>query len=420
MKCWPLLLAASIWAAATLGSWGSEDPVVLVIGGDTHGYLSPCGCTKPMSGGIRKRVSLMRSLIKNARGVVLENGGFISGAGKQDELKAEALAQALKGVPLTAATFGFDEAKLGQGMAISLQNLTGRRMVNTALAPSPTNELEPWIEAEGLLIGALDSRAQLVAGALSEAPRLPESAVRRLLQEAQDRALTPVLMLQGGRADAERLARASPELVLIVYSSEGTPPSEPSRVGNTLLATPGSKGLHVVRLQFFDGKFTGYRVVEVESTLADDAAASRAYKSYLRLVESEGLLEAVPRTAGAAFAGTSACQKCHSAAHEVWTGSRHSKALATLEKVGHAKDPDCVGCHVVGLSSKAGFQSRAATPQLADVGCEACHGPGKAHASNPKRAKMAKVGPASCAPCHRPEHSPNFFFPSFWKKVAHK
>jgi hypothetical protein len=156
--------------------------------------------------------------------------------------------------------------------------------------------------------------------------------------------------------------------------------------------------------------------------MPEDATARSIEKLYLQRVADEGLLDKLPRLPlpeGERFAGTAACKSCHAGAHKTWVGSAHAKAWETLVEVGHDKNPDCVGCHVVGLEYKGGFTSAKETPHLEDVGCESCHRPAARHAANPAAVRPPKVGAASCASCHVPDHSPGFDFTKFWAKIRH-
>src|SRR5829696_1170878 len=46
------------------GAWPKEQKPeqVLVLSGQTYGYLSPCGCSRPQKGGLERRYNLMQSL----------------------------------------------------------------------------------------------------------------------------------------------------------------------------------------------------------------------------------------------------------------------------------------------------------------------------------------------------------------------
>ncbi|MES1227789.1 MAG: multiheme c-type cytochrome [Armatimonadota bacterium] len=93
--------------------------------------------------------------------------------------------------------------------------------------------------------------------------------------------------------------------------------------------------------------------------------------------------------------------------------------MQTLAARGHDRDPECLPCHVVGLTSSKGFQSPKLTPDLVGVGCESCHGPGTAHSASPKLVRIPKVAGSTCGSCHTVNTSPNFSFEKFWKKIKH-
>jgi hypothetical protein len=417
MKLWPILAAGTAWATALSGHAPSAD-IVVVIGGDTNGYLSPCGCTKPMAGGIRKRISLIKNLTAGRQSLILENGGLVAGQSRQDALKAEMMAQCLKVARTDAITFGYSEARFGKGMLASLSQLSGGRLVNTAFREPERSDLRPWVEKGPFLVGALDTRAALVAGLVREEPITAEAAVRRLVEEALASGKTPILMLQGSREESTEIAKAHPQLGLIVYRSDGTP-AEAERIGDTWLASPGGNGLYVIVMSYRNRGFLNCRALRVEASTKDDPDCARLFRDYLSRTNEEKLADKVPRFAGAAYAGSKACAGCHSRAYSIWARSSHAVALKSLEKEGQGRDPECLPCHVAGLASKAGFRSRSATPELANVGCESCHGPSANHVKQPKRHKPSGASEA-CVTCHRSEHSPGFVFPKFWKTIEHK
>lgn len=407
-----VLLGLAIARAMTAG----DDPgVVVVIGGDTLGYLSPCGCTKPMSGGIRRRATAIRALTHERKAVILENGGLVKGESRQDEMKAETMAEVLADLPLTALHLTSAEAKLGKGAWESLARLSSGKLICGHLSPQE-GLVSSIVVKHGLAITGISSRAAEIGRGLGLSTTPAEDAVEALM-------FTPnaalVVLLEGDEDEARKLARAHPTLKLIVYQADGDPPKAPLREGQTTLVTPGERGKYLVKLVWRDGAFSEYASVDLGPAFSDDPHAARAYERYLGRVTDEKLLEKIPRTKTPGFAGTKTCGSCHSDAHKVWEGTAHAGALSTLEKDKHDRDPDCVGCHVVGLSSESGFRDRLKTPALADVGCESCHGPGADHAANPYEAKLKPAGEASCKSCHVPDHSPEFDFAKYWEKIKH-
>jgi hypothetical protein len=66
----------------------------------------------------------------------------------------------------------------------------------------------------------------------------------------------------------------------------------------------------------------------------------------------------------------------------------------------------CLPCHTVGFGDPSGFVSVATTPQLVNIGCEDCHGPGSKHAAHPATTNIILVPAAetTCWNCHVPTY----------------
>jgi hypothetical protein len=245
-------------------------------------------------------------------------------------------------------------------------------------------------------------------------------SVQKLLQEAAQSSLVPIVLLDGNEADAKRLATSFPDIKLIVYRSPSDPPRQPVTVGSTLLVTPGEFGKSVVTLTFDGARFAAYQVVPLSPSFADDPQVTRFYRSYLRAVDKAGFLDETIRKPSRAFAGSAKCASCHKAAYQSWAHSKHAMGLKSLEADGHGRDPDCVSCHVVGLGFTTGFRSRKKTPDLAAVGCESCHGPSALHVAKPRTYRLAKAGLKMCAECHQPDRSPGFNSLTYWQRIKHR
>ena len=113
------------------------------------------------------------------------------------------------------------------------------------------------------------------------------------------------------------------------------------------------------------------------------------------------------------------CESCHATAYEVWQHSKHAKAIDILKQVRREFDSSCVGCHTTGKGNVGGFEDLNQTPELANVQCEACHGPGRAHSGKPAESQMLRLNSSSCLLCHTRSNSPDFDFATYWPKVKH-
>jgi len=123
-----------------------------------------------------------------------------------------------------------------------------------------------------------------------------------------------------------------------------------------------------------------------------------------------------PDSGGAAFLGSAACVACHSAAYERWRVTGHARDFAGLLPADR-RVTACLRCHVTGYGERFGFRLTGGDPGLANVGCEACHGPGADHGRSVHPELVPTRTGGECPPCeinricrlcHTPERSPGF------------
>jgi thiol-disulfide isomerase/thioredoxin len=105
------------------------------------------------------------------------------------------------------------------------------------------------------------------------------------------------------------------------------------------------------------------------------------------------------------YVGTQACGACHVHEYQSWGLTHHSTAYWTLYEREEAENPDCIGCHVVGFGQPSGFELAKYRSPVADVGCEACHGPGGPHAGDRQPVAASRE---VCVTCHDADHSIRF------------
>ncbi len=411
-------------------------PLAVIFGSEINGYLTPCGCSKPMVGGMPRRGTLLKQLAENYTLLKLENGDLTKAAGRQDELKAETLIEMLNQMGYDALNLGKYDFLLGMDYLRALQmQFKGAMLCGNVLEGG-----NPAFDAYTLVEKRVQGRPlrALIVGLISEQhaealrhrnPHLSVVPARQKLDALRPQIETMgdlrLLLFYGTAQEAEQIAQAHPYFHLIVYANGGDGPLPTKQVGQTRLVFAGN-----------DAKFVGIaylsesapheiaRVEHVRLTedFKDDEQIMAIKLGYLARVEAENLLALVPRRPtlnGSGFAGSRACMPCHSEDYRIWQRTAHAKAMQTLIEAKHDKDPECVVCHVVGLEYEGGFQSMEKTPTLKDVGCESCHGPAQLHAQDPETHRLGKAGAQSCMQCHVPAHSPNFDFETYWKKIEH-
>ncbi|MBI4832085.1 MAG: NapC/NirT family cytochrome c [Candidatus Lindowbacteria bacterium] len=252
--------------------------------------------------------------------------------------------------------------------------------------------------------------------------------LEKLIPQLRKKADMLILLGHMTEEEARVTAAGFPEIDLIIASHSGDDPNlAPVTVGNTSIAYAGAKGMHVGICRFTVGggraKFQSYTAKKLDKTIADSDRILTVLDDYQQMVKAESLLESLPRTEHpeAEFTGNKSCMKCHSwSSYRFRKKDKHAHAFEPIAKKGREYDPECVECHTVGFGYLTGFITPDSTPQLENVGCENCHGPGGKHIKEPFKNKYGEVKQETCETCHNPENSPKFIYKERIKKIRHK
>lgn len=392
------------WALSALAACfgiGASPPdapdAVVIFTGDIRGYLSPCGCTDPMIGGVERMAGVVRQLQRQPNAVYVDLGNWLEGYDRQEQLKAEALAQTWKTLEPAYLNVSAKDVLLGDGYLSALRGVAGGKMDSSEMKSDALPGEAFVTHGPVSITGVSTARADALEAAV---PRARVVLVAGSLEEAKR---------------AEEIGGPG----LYVYSLQGDPPSSPTVIDGSTFVTVGDHCRYVGRIELREGKWTAFRLIELGPEHARDLQAIDAYRHYLKRVTQENLLAGVPKArGGATFVGSEACMPCHKAEFDGWKGTLHAEAYKTLQKTGNDRDPECVGCHVVGLEHESGFTSVEKQPAMASVGCESCHGAGSKHIESPYAAYGA-AGEKSCLPCHTTANSPKFAFAEYWKNIEH-
>jgi protein-arginine kinase activator protein McsA len=159
----------------------------------------------------------------------------------------------------------------------------------------------------------------------------------------------------------------------------------------------------------------GQPVGDGKVTIAD---AARILRVVVGFIPPTGLAS---QPTGATFMGVDTCKLCHSDVHTDWLTTRHSQAFKTLQDAKNDTNPQCVGCHTVGYGQPGGFVDAQTTPNLENVQCEDCHGPGSLHvAGGGDKTKILafpdSVAGQVCGKCHTDTHHPTY---EEWRDSPH-
>ncbi len=418
-------LAASVGLAGAVAVTKPRPAPVIIVAGETNGQLTPCGCSEPMMGGMPRRATAIQRLRAGRQAILVDQGDLTPAAGRQDEIKAETAVEMIGAMGACIWNIGERDLLLGPAYLSSLKArfngtvLAGNVRTSTGAAVgNPMATVTLGAGTQALRVGFVGVLDEALAGrnAASAGFRLtPAAGAAQRGRAALTGCAYRVLLYHGPAERGVTAARAAGGFDLVVTAHET---EAAGRTGGVRTLCAGSNGRAIAWAGLGPGASGG--IVRLGADIPESAAMRRMHAAYVRRVRDEGLAEQLPRTPlpqGAGYVGAAACATCHPAAHSAWLGSRHARALAALRRTGQETDPECLPCHVVGLDSAGGY-APGARAELADVGCESCHGPGKAHAADATM-PLRPGAMEACIGCHVPEHSPRFNREAYWARIRH-
>ncbi len=234
----------------------------------------------------------------------------------------------------------------------------------------------------------------------------------------------PILLYHGyatGKQEALYCAKAFPEFpIVLALTEEDEPPAHPDAVDHksgirNYVFRLGPKGKYIGVLGVyrngpnFNFKYQLVKMSPEYETPEDQKAnhpIAKKWEDYTLELKSKNYLKEYgqsshplqvmnpvqnlrrPGDGTPHYVGSDACSSCHKYAYDVWSASPHSHAYETLVKAKHPSlrqyDGECIVCHTVGFGYRTGFTNEKDSPDLINVGCESCHGPGSLHVDNPK------------------------------------
>src|SRR6185312_3640271 len=278
---WRAVFAVGVLAVlAAVGAWrfllppsGAARPAVLVVSGDTAGWIVPCGCTSNQSGGLPRRGAYIAALQNEADVIVADAGGAPGGTSPYQRAKFEAILRGEIAMGLSAHNIGGPEAALGVDY---LRRIA--KELSVPLISANVRGREGSLAAPPLAIVEHGGRRIALIGVLSQSFATadlpiddPREAILRETAAAKGRFDSLVVLAYLSEAELLALAERLPEMDAVIGGPTGQSIA-PRAVGPTLLASATNKGKFVVRLDASAGDRRGWTgsIAELDAAWPDD------------------------------------------------------------------------------------------------------------------------------------------------------
>jgi hypothetical protein len=440
------------WPKEADGKTVKKPDLVLILSGQTYGYLQKCGCSNPQKGGLERRYNFVQSLKAQGWEMVSLDLGDVARplpytpTSAQTMLKYKVAMQAMKMMGYVATSVGEQELMMPLLDALSNYTLQDDNKLPKVHAANISNKGDfvnlltnddvisnksPYTVGVASVIG-LDVRNKNTDRNVQFAPRT-DVELDSILKNWKGK-VDPdikVMMYQGAfeykipggnqSADAQTAAKSFPQFQIVVCKTDNDsePPTLPTMAndGKTMIVRVGQRGQHVGMIGVYRGA-KGTELYYQRVTMADEFdtpeaevktnAMVRLLQDYADEVKANDFLSKIgerkkkhemqvtPATKGAQYVGDRQCVECHQQEHLLWSKSKHGHAYEALEKIaskpsGRNFDGECIVCHTVGYQFETGYVNEKTTAHLKHVQCESCHGPGSLHVVEEKNNQKPKA-----------------------------
>ncbi len=383
-----MLLQTEIYGLA----YGQTRTLNIVYTGGVNGELEPCGCSpKTDFGGVARRAGYITEHRKMLSPYILiDAGNFLDKDTPQGRLKAEAMLKAFSIMKYDAAAFLKKESEFPHDFFSGLL----KQYKIPVISDMAQYKQSVSVKRDGLDVNVSINPMNYKKG--------------RLNILLTDQPIPEIKSLRGWD---------------IIILSSGEILEEPVKENGMIIVSGYPKGerLGILTLHFDNkGELSEFkhRWQTLGKDIKEDMNVRKALNEYDAKV-ARLLMDYSRPLADVFYFGVSKCVECHQPFAESWGKTRHANAFQSLERAGKSNDPECLICHTVGFGEKGGFYNIKSTAGLADVQCEACHGPGRDHLLDFSK-PMQPVAEALCLKCHTKSASPDFNYPVYLEKIRHK
>jgi len=437
--CKLLLLAATgtfFYAALLSGPELHAAAFTIIYSNDVLGELELCGCDEEQLGGLSRKASVIHSLKKEGRPLLILDAGNLffkeksATAIEQKEflLKSEYILEAYRRIGCDA--FNVGEADLFLGLA-HLQELKKKAQfpflsANLAGKKSGKPLFDQFVikDIAGIKVGIIGLFSNTCRIDVSLAARDPVAAAKKTVAEIRPRVTMVIVLSNLGIEQDRALARQVPGIDLILGGRATTRMPGPVQEGKTMIVQAYNRGQYLGKIE---ASLNSPRIslrdtlIPLAENIPDDKAVSSLTKEYrstliaMNRVEffKEQLNEKKNGSPGKnSYAGAEKCAACHQLQYDNWLNTAHSQAYDTLMKNCNHFDIECLPCHTTGFKEPGGFAvAERENSHLLHAQCESCHGPGRQHKG--KGDIVRDGGEGVCKQCHDEKNSPRFNYSDY-------
>ncbi len=428
-----------------------EQNLTILYTGSVWGEVKPCGCNEPENlGGILRRATIIekeRSANKNV--LLLDAGDHFKETTDQGKLKAETILEGLFEMDYDAALLGekdfiYGEEILNRGL---FHHWVLSNIENKNLRPGKTTKYFLKRFDNGTIvaiIGLVGPELFYTKGQTKVKVENPGIELEKILWElkvdgektGEGADIIVVLTHMDKDKAKDFLKYDDVDIVINGHLDEAKLKINPEIEEKKIMVHPRDRGQYLgktsIVIKHEKIQEISNEYIRLDPKIKDSERLQATYDKYDEKTKQifEKWLQDTKEAEKRIFIDSIACKMCHRYEYFLWKKSKHFHSFnESLRKANKIFDPECIKCHTSGFKQKGGFMSVNITPRLADVQCEACHGPGIDHVFAIMRGKSRrndehhklyeKLTEESCLRCHTKANSPEYKFATYWERIKH-
>ncbi len=288
--CLTLRLSAMIFCLAAFTVLAESDNIINIIAGaETHGMIEACDCYQDPGGGLLKRSSLIKSIIKPDNFLLLDAGGFSAGGiydsyseGRAgDSLRTIVTIRGMAAIGYDAAAIGDEELQYGGTWIVNQAKAAGLPLVSANLfnkKGKPLVSTYVLIKKAGktFAVTGLTTNEKLFSVDTTVTIGDPFRSLSKIWQEMIERSDYQIILSHLGQEKSESLADSFPECDLIVNGHRKSDQNPVLFAGKTPLMQFGFQGksLSFAELDLMEDKLKIIRKkwLHISPHISDDSS----------------------------------------------------------------------------------------------------------------------------------------------------
>ena len=360
------------------------EEVIIFYTSNVDGYLKACNCPGNLFGGLIYADEVIKNVKDTNDNVIVIDGGDLFPS-KNWIPKANYVIKLYNHIGLDIINIGDQEFQFGFDYLKEKGNEAKFDFVSANIRKNGKLVFKPFLikKIGSLKIGIIGYADPHVFYSMNmkDIDVIPaDKSLPPIIKEIAHKCDFLILLSHSGMEKDKILAKAFPEIDLILGAHSEILSHKPKKINKTYIIHSGSFAHYLLKITLSKSsankKKITYESIKLEG-IPISRSVQKIYESYLQssdelTIAASEKLKSKPHNYKKAPSADD-CGACHFDEYSQWLKTSHAKAWHTIEEDGRTQDISCIACHTTLYQKDKGFVSLELTPELTNVTCVSCH-----------------------------------------------